>query len=469
MAEDDPVEGEDVLAPEQPPLVEPIIMPFATVEDWVIHNPILKDGQIGIEYELTTGASKLKAGFNGKRWNELPYTGGGNGGAKPTMKLMAEGDEDALPPLEQIPAPAEVGYVLLSYGSGSCNWVAPDPGELQAPTIYQPKLLRNPANGNFGPPVTLVYGVLAINFAGDTSNDKMPSLYIGDINDKPIRLLSEGDIAAFVRPKQIAVSGGTDVADAFNKMAEPLVVAEGDLYMVYYSRHSYLFGAMPGRYGGVAYNGPGGPGQSVLPEQFVLAGCKNETATTTDIINGSAPDRSIHSDASFLEALDTLLTMNGLTQGGTVGGAGKIILTNALGKIDPTFLPAYALGLIYGGSYSPTLIKQYPTFKQANELWVVNGLDEDGFTWTSGDLDGLRCHNGDQMIWDGANWALIELTTSYGMLPKDGSLPMSGDLDMDRHDIKGIAKLTINPLDYMAATNAGLPTTEGLILDGGTF
>ena len=45
-----------------------------TTRNWNNKNPILEDGEFGIEYiDETTGKCRIKIGYNGKHWLELPY------------------------------------------------------------------------------------------------------------------------------------------------------------------------------------------------------------------------------------------------------------------------------------------------------------------------------------------------------------------------------------------------------------
>lgn len=277
----------------------PLIQVYATAGEWITHDPILQDGQLGIEYDPATKSAKLKAGWGGSRWTELPYLTG--------ISVSLASNVDGNQTLETIPAPREPGMTMVSIGLNSLMWMNPDPGEYIKPTFYSPRILRQPKGRGFGPPRVLPDGQLAVNINGDLSSDQRPSLYVGDANNEPIRLLSENDLLINLKPRAIGASGGANVADAINAAQEPIQLAESELAVVSHDGSVYLFGGLPGRYGGVGFSGPGGPGRYVALTDFILVSINPVAASTEEIVNGSAPGKSVNAGTQLLSALRTLL------------------------------------------------------------------------------------------------------------------------------------------------------------------
>ena len=57
-------------------------------ENWSLNNPILSDGEFGVELS-DSGSAKLKIGNGGKSWNDLDYFGGtGNSFQKVTYSEL---------------------------------------------------------------------------------------------------------------------------------------------------------------------------------------------------------------------------------------------------------------------------------------------------------------------------------------------------------------------------------------------
>ena len=279
-----------------------VINVYATTTEWILHDPILQDGQFGIEYDPSTGTSKAKAGWSGRRWSELPYIG----------DATAPVQGDNVPKvLDSIPSPTDGGMVLLSVGLGSLVWGPPDSGVFASPGVFAPRILRQPPGTRFGPPQSLPYGQLAVNLSGDLSSDSRPSLYIGGPDDTPIRLVSQQDLLINLKPRSYGATGGATVAEAVNAAPEPIQLAESELLVVTHDPYVYLFGGLPGRYGGVGYTGPGGPGGYVQMKDFIQVSVNFAPATASEIVNASAPDKSVNANTSLLTALETLRLQGG--------------------------------------------------------------------------------------------------------------------------------------------------------------
>jgi hypothetical protein len=300
MAEDEP--DIDTEVPIKP---EPIINVYGTASEWLASDPILQDGQLGIEYDPLTGQAKLKAGFQGKRYSELPYVSG----AGAQVRLMATSADQVQPlteggeTLDVIPAPVDAGQVFVSLSLGGVSWRYPDPGTCRAPDLYQPKILREQIGGIAGPPDSLTEGILAVNMCGDVVGNVRPSLYIGNADNQAMLLFAENDLLIHMKVKSQVLTGGVNVADALNQSA-PLTVLESELWVITWRFNVYLFAVATGTYGGVLYNPPG---QSVVPNDFVLISENHAIANQPEMIAGTAPDKMVMAGAEFVAAVQAIV------------------------------------------------------------------------------------------------------------------------------------------------------------------
>ena len=97
-----------------------------------------------------------------------------------------------------------------------------------------------------------------------------------------------------------------------------------------------------------------------------------------------------------------------LESSGGVSDAGKPIKLNSQGIIDSSMLDVSTF--YYIGPFTPTAGNEYPdtTGESFGAFWVVEGVDAtNGYTFTSGDLNGKTVNNGDFMVWAAAGWSIM--------------------------------------------------------------
>ena len=289
--------------PTLPPPPVPVINVYGTLDQWLQNDPILKDGQLGIEYDPTTYMAKLKAGYGRRPYSELPYI---NGGAALQMMQFTEGGPPAV--LETIPAPPSSGLTLLSLDTASLMWSDMDPGTFVARSLFAPLVLRERVGGIVGPPAQIAEGQLAVNLNGHRSGDARPSLYIGIGNDQTSLVFEQADMAHSVVAKSLVLAGGNDVADALNHYGEPVAVKSNEIWVIVYNTNTaYLFTASDGRYGSVDYTGQGGPGLSVVPDQFVPIALNYAPANEFEIVDGAAPNKTVNAGPELVNAIRTIV------------------------------------------------------------------------------------------------------------------------------------------------------------------
>jgi len=112
----------------------------------------------------------------------------------------------------------------------------------------------------------------------------------------------------------------------------------------------------------------------------------------------------------------------------SINDAGKPIVLNDNGVIDQSlFEYKYLNGK---GTFTPSVVQEYPKGAQTADYWIVEGLTDQGYTFITGPLHGQTAYNGEAMIWTGITWKLqnlgIDLTHYYRL---DGSVPITADFN----------------------------------------
>jgi hypothetical protein len=134
--------------------------------------------------------------------------------------------------------------------------------------------------------------------------------------------------------------------------------------------------------------------------------------------------------------------------------AGKPIILDGTGKIDPSLVSASALYFV--GGFTPTPSVEYPdtTTETPGAYWVVERVDVNlGYTFQSGDLQGLTAKNGSLMLWGTGGWTLLNDTINPDLyLRTDGSVAMSASLPMGGNRVVNMAE----PVDDTDAVTFGL-------------
>jgi len=145
-----------------------------------------------------------------------------------------------------------------------------------------------------------------------------------------------------------------------------------------------------------------------------LAGKLDTGATAADSAQlGGVPAADYFQESEFLA----------VSEG--VGSAGKPIVLDSTGQIDPSMLDVSVF--YYVSEFTPTAETEYPdpSGETYGAFWVVQGLTGD-YTFAGGDLAGRTISNGDFMVWSSAGWSIMagEMNpTLYYRL--DGTQPLT--------------------------------------------
>jgi hypothetical protein len=133
-------------------------------------------------------------------------------------------------------------------------------------------------------------------------------------------------------------------------------------------------------------------------------------------------------------------------------GAGKPIVLSSDGLLDAQFGGS---GMYFVEMYTPSAASEYPNSDTygTGAYWIIDGVDDtNGYTYTSGDLNGKTIYNGDALLKGEAHWGifLISLTPNeYYKL--NGSLGLKGNFAGGGYQIKNIADGT----EYTDAVTLG--------------
>ncbi len=73
-------------------------------------------------------------------------------------------------------------------------------------------------------------------------------------------------------------------------------------------------------------------------------------------------------------------------------------------------------GEIYQGTWTPAAGNEYPSGAGAGYSYYITGLNDSGYTFTVGDLNGRLANNNDKIIFNGTTWSMIDNTNCKGSL-----------------------------------------------------
>jgi len=120
---------------------------------------------------------------------------------------------------------------------------------------------------------------------------------------------------------------------------------------------------------------------------------------------GKSDTGHTHVEADITD-LDKFSTNEFIDISGGVGDAGKPVILNTQGQIDPSMLDVSTF--YYVGPHDPSAGVEYPdtTGETHGAFWVVQGLLAD-YTFSSGDLQGMTVKNGDFMVWAVGGWSIM--------------------------------------------------------------
>lgn len=125
-----------------------------------------------------------------------------------------------------------------------------------------------------------------------------------------------------------------------------------------------------------------------------------------------------------------------------VDDAGKPIVLNTSGKVDPSMLDLSSL--TYVGSFTPAAGSEYPdmTGHEVGSYWSITGLGAGigyDFVDVGGDLVGETIYDGDYMIYGAEGWSIIvgrvDPTAYY---PLDGTFAITAPFAAGGHQLKNL-------------------------------
>lgn len=176
-------------------------------------------------------------------------------------------------------------------------------------------------------------------------------------------------------------------------------------------------------------------------------------------------------------ANDTVLVISGgvpVWQSGAVTAQpNSYVRTRSDGTIDATLIPSVASGLRFRGTFRPAVNAEYPTTggsgtggaPAVGDFWVIDGLTTGGYTFLTGTLAGVTVYNGDSIAKsDGANWYRMGSSVELeGYLRADGSVAMTGDLDMAAHSVINVAGVVARAGPPVPLSNFSLDATNVIV------
>ena len=111
--------------------------------------------------------------------------------------------------------------------------------------------------------------------------------------------------------------------------------------------------------------------------------------------------------------------------GSGVGSGDGDGLRTAFEKINNNFEILQSPIKVFVGLFTPTTIQEYPSDSPfATQTWLITGIDEIvGYTFLTKNLIGQTIYNGNELYYDGTNWAILK-TNSRPYLLSDGSVKM---------------------------------------------
>ena len=113
---------------------------------------------------------------------------------------------------------------------------------------------------------------------------------------------------------------------------------------------------------------------------------------------------------------------------GGVSDAGKPVVLDSSGKLDTSMLGTISLNP--RGRWTPTVGDEYPSDTLVTlDSWLIEGLDEEGYTYLTGSLIGKTAHTDDIIIYFGSDeWVIHSLNfDSNDFYLRDGSQAITAD------------------------------------------
>jgi len=183
------------------------------------------------------------------------------------------------------------------------------------------------------------------------------------------------------------------------------------------------------------------------------------TATAADSSKLGGQDPAYYATADHLHDDRYFQESEFIDVSAGAGDAGKPILLDSTGQIDPSMLDVSVF--YYVDEFTPASGAEYPdtTGHTHGAFWVVQALTGD-YTFTGGDLSGRIISNGDFMVWSAAGWSIMASEMNPTLYYKlDGTQALTAPF-------AGGGQVISNIADGVADTDAA---TVGQLGGGGDF
>lgn len=171
-----------------------------------------------------------------------------------------------------------------------------------------------------------------------------------------------------------------------------------------------------------------------------------------------------------------LTTLGGLptwVSTGVTAAPGVVVRAGSDGTIDSSFIPQVASGLRFCGTFRPAVNFEYPTTgghgpggaPAIGDFWVIDGLTTGGYTYLTGSLAGVTVYNGDSIAYNGASgwYRMGSVVNLQGYLKTDGSIAMTGDLNMGGFAVNNVNGVNGRPGTPVPLTNFSIDATNVVI------
>lgn len=177
-----------------------------------------------------------------------------------------------------------------------------------------------------------------------------------------------------------------------------------------------------------------------MPSKFLIkrSNVANKVPTAVDLDIGELavnfPDKKLYTkDVSgniITLSVDSFTKSEHVTISAGAADVGKPVILDSTGKLDSSMMTLPPV-LIYKGSGDPASLPANPT---VGDLYIASA---------GGTLGGDTVHVGDWLLYNGTAWQAIPAVQKLSAyLIRDGSTPMTGDLNLDSHKVTNVVDPT---------------------------
>ena len=123
--------------------------------------------------------------------------------------------------------------------------------------------------------------------------------------------------------------------------------------------------------------------------------------------------------------MTTSTTIETINLGSGIGAGDGDGIRDAFSKINNNFQLLQSPIKVFSGLFTPSSTQEYPTNSPfSTQTWLITGVDEtNGYTFFTKNLVGQTIYNGNELYYDGVNWAILK-TNNGPFLLSDGSVKM---------------------------------------------